>query len=41
VFGKDKYTTLPGWVLKNIMALEDCVNDITPAEKKKMNKLNS
>mmetsp|Transcript_30561 Transcript_30561/g.46857 ORF Transcript_30561/g.46857 Transcript_30561/m.46857 type:complete len:903 (+) Transcript_30561:26-2734(+) len=41
IFAKDKLTTLPGWVLKPLMDLEDCINDVTPAEKKKMNKLNS
>jgi hypothetical protein len=41
VIATDKVHTLPGWVLKNFVALEDCVNEVTAAEKKKMNKLNS
>jgi len=41
VFATDKFQTLPSWVLKAFIALEDCVNEITPEMKKKMNKLNS
>jgi translation initiation factor 3 subunit C len=41
VFATDKFQTLPGWVLKNLMVLEDSINDVSGAEKKKMNKLNS
>lgn len=29
LFAKDKYQTLPGWVLKELVALEDCVNEVT------------
>ena len=38
VFGTDKLQTLPGWVLKNLMLFEDCIIEVTPEEKKKMNK---
>ena len=41
VFAKDKFQTLPTWVLKNIMDLEDCVLEVTNEQKKKMNKLNA
>jgi hypothetical protein len=41
VFAKDKLQTLPPWVLKNLMDLEDCVLEVTNEQKKKMNKLNS
>jgi hypothetical protein len=40
-FATDKYQQLPGWVLKNLMEMEDCIASVTNAEKKKMNKLNS
>ena len=38
VFAKDKYQTLPNWVIKEIIALEDCVNSVTNEQKKKMHK---
>lgn len=38
VFAKDKYQTLPNWVVKEIVALEDCVNGVTNEQKKKMHK---
>lgn len=38
VFATDKYQTLPAWVLKNLLEINDCINDITPEQKKKMNK---
>ena len=31
VFATDKLQTLPGWVLKGFVALEDCINDISAA----------
>jgi hypothetical protein len=40
-FAEDKLQTLPDWVLKNFIALEDCVLDVTNEEKKKMNKPNA
>ena len=30
VFAKDKFQTLPPWVLKEIVTLEDCVNEVKP-----------
>lgn len=41
VFATDKFQTLPIWVLKNLLEINDCVNDITPEQKKKMSKGNS
>lgn len=41
VFATDKFQTLPPWVLKQFIALEDCINEVTPEQKKKMNKLNA
>ena len=41
VFATDKFQTLPPWVLKQFVALEDCINEVTPEQKKKMNKLNA
>jgi translation initiation factor 3 subunit C len=29
VFATDKFQTLPPWVLKNLMALDDCVQEVT------------
>ena len=40
-FATDKHQTLPSWVLKNLVVLEDCVLEITNDQKKKMNKLNA
>jgi len=42
-FATDKFQTLPSYVLKNLMALEDCVIEVQddPELKKKMNKLNA
>lgn len=40
-FATDKFQTLPGWVLKHLMEMEDCITGVTNAEKKKMSKLNS
>lgn len=41
VFATDKLQTLPPWVLKHLMILDDCINEITNEKKKKMNKLNA
>jgi hypothetical protein len=40
-FATDKFQTLPAWVLKGLINLEDTVNEVTPEEKKKMNKTNA
>lgn len=40
-FATDKFQTLPSWVCKGIAALEDAVLEVTPEQKKKMNKLNA
>lgn len=37
----DKLQTLPTFILKNLAALEDCINEVSADEKKKMNKTNS
>ena len=37
-FATDKFTTLPPWVLKQLVALDDMVNEVTNEQKKKMNK---
>lgn len=41
VFATDKFTTLPPWVLKNLVALDDCVLETTKEQQKKMNKNSS
>lgn len=41
VFATDKLQTLPTWVLKHFLILDDCINDVTADQKKKMNKNNS
>ena len=40
-FATDKLQTLPAWVIKNLVALEDCVLEVSADEKKKMNKNNA
>ena len=39
-FATDNYNTLPRWVLKELINIEDCVLDVTAEYKKKMNKKN-
>jgi hypothetical protein len=41
VIATDKLQTLPVWVLKDFLEINDCINDITPEQKKKMNKGNA
>jgi len=41
VFATDKFQTLPPWVLKHLLLLDECINEVTPEIKKKMNKNNS
>ena len=38
VFATDKIQTLPGWVLSNLVALEDCVLGVAKDQQKKMKK---
>ena len=40
-FATDKFTTLPPWVLKNLVALEDCLLGVTAEQKKKLNKVSA
>ena len=41
IFATDKFQTLPNWVLKGLISMDDCINDVTADQKKKMNKLNA
>jgi len=41
VIATDKFQTLPAWVLKNLLEISDCINDVTAEQKKKMNKGNA
>jgi len=40
-FASDKLQTLPSWVIKGLITFEDSILDVTPEEKKKMNKTNA